>query len=253
MRLHRFYFDELIGDRTELVIKSAELINQIRNVFRMNIGDKLVIFDGLGSDYEFTIDSFNGESIISTESSGSTHGSMLILKLATQMRSAFIPARKIFLFAAIVKKDNFEWIVEKATELGVTDIIPVMAERSEKKSLNESRLKKIAVEASEQSGRGDVPKIWEIMKLEEAVGFARGLTSAKTIVFHTEGEVLSRSDLGIPRSDLGVFIGPEGGWSPRELEMFHKDNLLIRSLGPQVLRAETAVIATLSQVVFDIK
>jgi len=257
MRLHRFYVGESIGERTEVVVDSVELLNQIQHVFRLGKGDSVIIFDGSGFDYECEIVSSDKKS--------------LILKVKRSEASRFMPMRDIGLYQAIVKKDNFEWIVEKATELGVTNIIPVIAERSEKKALNEDRLNKIAIEASEQSGRGNVPKIFPIVELEDIVkGVASGSclgdnSPMKKIVFHTEGDVLhgSDSDTGtcsgkttkdLAGSDLqkrvAVFIGPEGGWSDKEMELFHKNGFEVRCLGKQVLRSETAVIAALSTLVF---
>jgi len=124
-----------------------------------------------------------------------------------------MPTRKTYLFAAVIKKDNFEFIVEKATELGVTDIIPIIADHSEKKALNRERLIKISIEASEQSGRGDVPKIHSITPLKD---FRRqildsrisNLESILMIAFHTDGEFLLRSDLS-ESEPVAIFIGPE--------------------------------------------
>jgi 16S rRNA (uracil1498-N3)-methyltransferase len=236
MRLHRFYTTETIGLQKKITINSAEMVNQIRRVFRLKSGDMVIIFDGSGSDYECRIADFGKESIT--------------LDVDTSSRSRFMPERKITLCAAIVKKDTFEWIVEKATELGVTKIIPIMAERSEKKNLNEMRLNKIAIEASEQSGRGNVPVIHPIMSLTESLGWVNK-KSISAVVFHTDGGTSAREYItGEGFSNLQeVFIGPEGGWSPEELELFHKDNIPVVTLGNQVLRAETAVIAALSLVI----
>ena len=236
MRLHRFFVDQNIGAQTELSINSAELVNQVRRVFRLKKGDSVVVFDGSGSDYECRIEGF-GE-----------HPESVTLAVVSSERSRYVPARDLYLYAAVVKKDTFEWIVEKATELGVTHIIPVMAERSEKKSLNEARLRKIAVEASEQSGRGSVPTIMAIEPVLEAIN---GLKEKKisSVAFHTDGNGFNFSD-GLGDEPLAVFIGPEGGWSEDELDLFHKNKIPVVCLGPQVLRAETAVIAALSQVVF---
>ncbi len=232
MRLHRFYTHQNIGLQKEITINSAEFTNQIRRVFRMKTGDSVIMFDGSGSDHECTIADMGKENVI--------------LNVTTSSPSRFIPTTEVVLYAAIVKKDTFEWIVEKATELGVTKIVPVMAERTEKKSLNIERLNKLAVEASEQSGRGSVPMIREIIELEAVLNDVP-LNSEDTIVFHIDGETFSVAEAGSKKS-LNVFIGPEGGWSPKELEMFHSKNLAIKSLGNQVLRAETAVVATLSLV-----
>ena len=156
MRLHRFYIHELIGNRKELTVNSPELVNQLRHVLRLKIGEEAILFDGSGSDHLVAIKRFVGTD-------------QAVFDVSSSSRSRFMPPRKTYLFAAVVKKDNFEFIVEKATELGVTDIIPIIAEYSEKKALNEGRLKLIAIEASEQSGRGDVPKIHPIVSLKEGI------------------------------------------------------------------------------------
>lgn len=257
MRLHRFYITEKVGARTEITIHSTELVNQVRRVFRLKSGDSLVIFSGTGFDYECKIDGFGESNKIKSDNEVRLH-------VATTKRSAFSPARNIYLCASVVKKDNFEWIAEKATELGVTHIIPVMSERSEKKALNEPRLKKIAVEASEQSGRGDVPQVLPIMSLQETISFLKsgainnsdepGVAKKKEpvnlIAFHTEGKTFSENKPDA-KSPLALFIGPEGGWSPSEIERFHNNNIPVLCLGSQILRSETAVIAALSQVVFS--
>ncbi len=246
MRLHRFYTTEKIGLQKEITIQSAEMVNQVRRVFRLKSGDSVIMFDGSGSDYECRISDFGKESIT--------------LDIDSSTRSRFMPEREIVLCAAVVKKDTFEWIVEKATELGVTKIIPIMAERSEKKNLNEARLKKIAVEASEQSGRGTVPVISEIMSLKEVVDYmakSGGLTSSqqgevslKAVAFHLDGEPFDARKINTKNNSLAIFIGPEGGWSENELAMFHKSGVPVVTLGTQVLRAETAVVATLSVIMF---
>jgi 16S rRNA (uracil1498-N3)-methyltransferase len=258
MRLHRFYIPEEIGSKTELAIHSPELVHQIKNVFRLKVGDSIIVFNGTCFDYLCKIDKFGEPTIIGGNSDSDDGRTLLLTKLSSR-RSAFSSARKVFLCAAVVKKDTFEWIVEKATELGVTNIIPVMAERSEKKTLNEERLRKIAIEASEQSGRGDVPEISPIVSLEDAIkSFQQGPTSSATssatvavklVAFHTEGG--TRSDLVQKDQPVTLFIGPEGGWSPDEIEVFHKNNIEVVCLGKQILRAETAVVAALSLIVFN--
>ncbi len=236
MRLHRFYHSEKIGDKKELTISSADFANQISRVFRLSVGDKVVVFDGSGNDYVCEL--------LEVKPRGS-----VALRIFEIGPSRFMPTRKIYLFQSMIKKDKFEWVVEKATELGVTDIVPVLAERSEKKDLNIERLRKIAIEASEQCGRGDVPVIASDTAtarphLEELLTI-----DCRKVALHLEGEnfISSRPRL---EGAIGVFIGPEGGWSPSEIEMFHKNGVTICSLGKQVLRAETAAIATLSLVVF---
>ena len=250
MRLHRFYISEKIGTKTELTIHSAELAHQLRHVFRLRTGDAVILFDGSGSDFECVI----------TENAHPDKESISFNVTATE-KSHFTPERTVCLCAAIVKKDTFEWIAEKATELGVTHIIPIVAERSEKKSLNMERLNKIVIEASEQSGRGSVPFIAPIMTLEESIAALKNINTEtsgiKTISkesepfeflsFHTDALAFERSDVE-GEYPLAIFIGPEGGWSLNEVDVFNKESIPVKSLGDQVLRAETAVVAGLAVV-----
>jgi len=237
MRLHRFYVFVNIAGQREHTIISAELNHQLRHVFRLGIGDRVVLFDGSGFDHTCTIASFVGD-----------YG--VIFDVGERTSSRYMPNRKVWLFMTVVKKDNFEFIVEKATELGVTDIVPVIAERTEKKALNEERLKRIAIEASEQSGRGDVPTIGEVVDFEDALKRATDISSAngQAIAFHTEDDSFDPSDIAEKGKSLAIFIGPEGGWSPAEIALFHTYKIAVRCLGPQVLRAETAAVAALSVV-----
>lgn len=236
MRLHRFYTSDTIGSRKELTVTDAEVVHQIRRVFRLRPDDLVVMFDGSGFEYVCTIMSYEGDDRMTLSVRESNH-------------ARFTPSKgpRLWLFAALVKKDTFETIVEKATELGVTDIVPIMAERSEKKSTNEARLSKIVMEASEQSGRGDLPLIHPVMSLKDAIDLSVTQKVKKVIAFHTVGAQFRHGeDSGIE----GCFIGPEGGWSPSEVDLFHTQKIPVRCLGPQILRAETAVIATLSLVVY---
>ena len=234
MRLHRFYLNELVGSKNEVILDSTDVVHQIRKVFRLKKGDLLIVFDGSGSDYTCGIEDFRDETII--------------LGVREASKSRFMPEREVYLYASLVKKDTFEWIVEKATELGVTKIIPIIAERSEKKAINDSRLKKIAIEASEQSGRGSVPEIEAVVSLKELFDKARN-SNIKMIAFHTDAELFGGLNLG-EVEPLAVFIGPEGGWSLDEVVLFHENKIPVKSIGTQVLRAETAAVATLSLVMF---
>jgi 16S rRNA (uracil1498-N3)-methyltransferase len=148
----------------------------------------------------------------------------------------------VFLCMALVKKDNFELIAQKVTEIGVTHIVPILCEHSEKRKLNFERLNKIVLEASEQSGRGDIPTIHEVMKIEEV--FKKGILPQEKIVLHPEGDTLKKYLSGLHEAkSFAVFVGPEGGFTPKELELLKSYNVPIVSLGSQILRAETAAIA----------
>ena len=243
MKLQRFYVAREVPSKfsTEGVFEVADenLVNQLKRVFRFKIGNEIIVFNGDGQDHECIIKEFVKDKVV--------------LQINKSYGSRFMPDREIWLCVAIIKKDNFEWIVEKSTELGVSHIIPILSDRSEKKSLNMERLEKIIIEASEQSGRGNVPTIHQILKLEESIEYIRGSQASndkfQILAFHTEGELVQGETLYKDKS-IAIFIGPEGGWSEKEVDLFHKDNIPVKSLGRQVLRAETAAVAVLAQFVF---
>ena len=147
--------------------------------------------------------------------------------------------KNITLYLSLIKKDNFELAAQKATELGVARIIPMLSERSEKKNVSLDRLEKITIEASEQCGRGVIPTISPIMTLEEALSTLSKATHP--LYFNSNGDTLCTQIAG--KSDLSLFIGPEGGWGPFDLDLFQKNYVPSCSLGENILRAETAAIA----------
>ncbi len=159
-----------------------------------------------------------------------------------------MPKINLWLCVGIIKKDNFEWITQKATELGVSHIVPVLCERTEKKSLNMERLQKIAVEASEQSGRGDVPEIDEVVELSELMTSQRNIDALpkEKIVLHLEGEYVGDFLARMQPKSLAIFLGPEGGFSEKEIAEFALHSIPAISLGTQILRAETAAVAVTS-------
>jgi 16S rRNA (uracil1498-N3)-methyltransferase len=165
-------------------------------------------------------------------------------------------AMPITLLLAVFKFDRMEWAIEKATELGVATIVPVIARRTEKHlalaaEKRVERWRRLAHEAAKQSRRADLPAI------EEPIALAKRLqlpTSAKCILLAEDEHNTSlrqriESALQTPNADLPNFefsIGPEGGWTSEEFALFARHDWLPASLGPRILRAETAAIAALA-------
>ncbi len=244
MRLHRFYINQVIGEEKEITLTDPELIHQLANVFRFKIEDQVILFDGSGLEYISEIISLTKKE--------------LVVKILSYSAKATRDV-SISLYLSLIKKSNFELAVEKCTEIGVTEIHPVISERSEKKDLNIERLEKIVKEASEQSGRCTLPKVLNINPLEIAV--SQAITEGKLcITFHTDAnsftpfEITQTNSLHLTRTnhsdsflnkfegEVAIFIGPEGGWTEKEMALFKKNNFEIRSLGQNILRAETAAI-----------
>jgi 16S rRNA (uracil1498-N3)-methyltransferase len=173
------------------------------------------------------------------------------------------PALPITLVTAIYKFDRMEWAIEKATELGVAAVAPVIAQRTEKHlalaaEKRVERWRRIALEAAQQSRRSDVPAISDPMPLADRVRAASAATrpvagSAFIVLAEQERtttlrnvleETLSHAKAEMPA--LEIAIGPEGGWAPDEEALFDANGWRAASLGPRILRAETAAIAALA-------
>jgi len=160
-------------------------------------------------------------------------------------------ALPVHLLLAVFKFDRFEWAVEKATELGVGSITPILARRTEKHlamaaSKRVERWRKIALEASKQSRRTDVPSIGDPASLKLALG--QEAAPRRILLSETEQEVSLRSALQAeaPLSGLALAIGPEGGWTAEEMGLFTAHEWRHVTLGPRILRAETAAIAAIA-------
>jgi 16S rRNA (uracil1498-N3)-methyltransferase len=148
------------------------------------------------------------------------------------------------LLLSIFKFDRMEWAIEKCTELGVARIIPTIAQRTESHLASAAakrvaRWQRIALQASEQSRRLSPPEISQPIKLTEAVSLPG---DTRIVLSESENEIMLKDALQ-PDSNILLAIGPEGGWTESEFEIFHSANWTPASLGPTILRAETAAIA----------
>ena len=210
----------------KITLTDSELIHQLINVFRFKAGDKVILFDGSSFEYEAEISALSKKEISFNP------------LVKTQGKDTLNKKNNVSLYLSLIKKSNFELAVEKCTEIGVTEIHPIISERSEKKDLNLERLNKIVKEASEQSGRVTLPEVFEITDLEKAV--SQAIKDNKTcVVFHTDVNQTKSPNIS---NNIAIFIGPEGGWTDKEMDLFKKNSFQIHSLGQNVLRAETAAI-----------
>lgn len=234
MKLHRFYVSEglppkgVLLEKKQVTLTLPPFIHQIRNVLRLRPGEKIILFDGKDLEYLSNIVSYEGKGGVT-------------LNIEEITRNNVVFKKEVYLFFSMVKKDNMEWILEKGTEVGVSHFIPVISARSEKKSINVERSQKIIIEAAEQSGRNKLPIIHPATRLEDVFYNFK----LSFIVLEKNFPVLYGND--IKDISIGLLTGPEGGWTPKEIEMFKKEKVTLRSLGPTVLRAETAAIIASSR------
>ena len=163
-------------------------------------------------------------------------------------------ALQVDLLIALVKFDRFEWCLEKATELGVRNIVPIVAARSEKALVGaaekrHARWEKILVESAQQSRRLRAPKIEAAMKADTA--FARERAESRILLSENAGAASIRNVLGGKSSNsVALAIGPEGGWTDAELDLARAAGFAEASLGQLILRTETAVLSALAIVNF---
>ncbi len=226
MRIHRFFITERIPQKGEFTVSDAGLLNQWRSVLRMETGDKLIAFDGAGD-----------EALCELRALDKKSATLLIL----EKKKGLVPAREVTLFMSLIKRDNFELVLEKATELGVSRIVPVIASRSEKKGLNRLRSEKILREASEQSGRATVPVLDDVVSIKDIFNTYK----EPIIVLDPRGNHFNYENDSEP---TGLVIGPEGGFTDEEIEFFRSRCAPIISVGATILRAETAAIVAIALV-----
>jgi 16S rRNA (uracil1498-N3)-methyltransferase len=164
-------------------------------------------------------------------------------------------ALPVHLLLAVIKFDHYEWGLEKLTELGAARITPVIARRTEKHLAQAAakrveRWRRIALEAAKQSRRSDLPQVDDPLQLKQAI--AQVSAPVKLLLAETEEENSLKSELASRRVGesaemrLALAVGPEGGWTAEEMKLFSESGWRHVTLGPRILRAETAAIAALS-------
>ena len=188
----------------------------------MSGGEKIILGNGQGEELDCEIE---------------TVGKSVKVKILT--RREVEDSFSLTLYMAVVKRDNWEWVVQKAAEIGVTKIVPLITEHTVKTNLNYARLNKIVKEATEQSGRA-----W-LMKIENAISFKDSLENeaqGKSNYF-LDQEGFGIEKLGKRREgEFSLWVGPEGGWSEKEKELAELKGFKVLSLGSTTLRAETAAV-----------
>ena len=222
MRVHRFYTTTKL--EKNITVTDVGFIHQWKNVFRYTAGNSIVLF-GSGIECEYKITSIDKKSVE--------------LELICQTPS-LERNKEITLAISLIKKDNLELVLQKCTELGVTDFILLQTDRSEKKGFNRERLEKILVEATEQSGWGSVPTLSDIKKLNELCAN----DGTNIIVLDDSGIQIKTANINEAKSI--ICIGPEGGFTDGELQEARTSGAQILSFGHNTLRAETAAISIAS-------
>lgn len=221
----------------------GEDANHIAKSLRMRPGDTITVCDLYNYEYHCEICSVTDEKIA--------------LTVLQKTLSATEPTVKVTLFQALTKSDKFDSVVQKAVELGVARIVPVLTERCISRPDKESgdkkitRWQKISEAAAKQCGRGIIPQIAPIHTFSEALREMAD-TPCAFLCYENEPRVPLRQVLSdCKESDYAFLIGPEGGLSPDEVTSAVKSGIALVSLGKRILRTETASACVLSAIMFN--
>ena len=224
MRIDRFFSDRIEGDR--IILYGEENHHAIR-VLRKQKGDIVSVFDGKGREF-----------IARIEETGKGQS---ILKILEEVPPREYPFH-IAIAQALIKHNRWDWFLEKATEIGVKEIIPLITEfavvRTQSKK---SRWEKIVMNACKQSGRQIIPTIHQPMDIERLIEYSKDFPTR--IVAHPDGERIIK----LPMEDKVILtVGPEGGFSEGEIERLEGAGFVRANLGNFILRSETAPLYALS-------
>lgn len=232
MRIPRIYTSQILASDSDIELEAGPS-HHLLKVLRMSVGRELILFNGNGGEYP-------------SEIVQSTKKTATIRVKSERQRPNSSPLQSE-LGIGISKGDRFDWVVQKATELGVSDIHPLITERSEIKLSQERALKKMAswqqiiISACEQCQRNTLPNLHAPVNLQEFT--ANSEAEQKFVLHHRTDRSLASI---APPSSVSLLIGPEGGLSDSEIAEAEKNQFSSLRVGPRVLRTETAPLAALS-------
>lgn len=231
----------------DFVLITGSDVNHIKNVLRMKPGEELVICDGESHEYLCSVDDFTAEGVS--------------CKILERRDAALELPLKVVLYQGLPKKDKMELIIQKAVELGASEIVPVVTKRTivkledpKKEEKKTERWQAIAEAAAKQCGRGIIPKVKSPVTYKQALLEAKALDVRLIPYELAEGMDAARNEIaGLKdKKSVGVFIGPEGGFERSEIEDAVTAGVTPITLGKRILRTETAAICVLSVIMFGL-
>jgi 16S rRNA (uracil1498-N3)-methyltransferase len=232
--MHRFFVSPCALRQSPIVL-TGDLAHQMRRVLRLAPGDRVALLDGDGSSCEAEVIAVTAKDVR--------------LVPLTWAAAAGEPAVHITLYQAVLKGERFAWALQKGTEVGVSAFVPVLTERSIVDDLHvveakRERWQRIIQEAAEQCGRGRVPELLPGQLLRQALKIPAWPGALRVIPWEGEharslSDLLTECNL-CDHVRIEVFVGPEGGFSDSEIDWARQHDVQPVSLGPRILRAETA-------------
>jgi 16S rRNA (uracil1498-N3)-methyltransferase len=233
-KIHRFIGNYQLGEGN-MRIDDGELAHQMRSVLKLEPGEIVIIGDGSGLEAHCRILSYDRAAVV--------------LEGMSLGRNTAELALRTTLYCAVLKADHFELAAAKATEIGISEVVPLITKRTVKLNLRLDRVEKIVREAAELSGRGIVPAVMPVQNFEDAITRA----SHHDVNFFFDASGASFAGAAKSVRTAGIFIGPEGGWDEAEIQEAERAGMRMVSLGNFTLRAETAVIVASYMVAHSLK
>ena len=227
----RFFIDGTADGRA--YIAGADALH-IAKALRMRPGEALALCDGKGTDFEGVLETVTDRQVT--------------VRITVSRPSQAEPTLAVTLYQGLPKGDKMDWIVQKAVELGVTAVVPVATRRSVarlegKADKKQERWQRIAAEAAGQCGRGILPAVERPLSWNQALS---RLSGEPALVFYEGGGRPLRELVTPSTRRLSVFVGPEGGFDPEEIDAIRRQGGGVATLGPRILRCETAPLAALT-------
>ncbi len=240
--MHRFFADTALAVGDEHIIGGTDA-RHISRVLRLDKGDEIIVCDAEG---------FDCECIISSALDG-----CVTAKVQAKSQSLTEPKIHVTLYQGVPKGDKLDTVVQKCVELGASELVPVSMKRSvaiiKDPQKRKERLNKIAFEAAKQCQRAKVPLVNEVMSFSEAIKKAKNADLC-LLPYEEERSVSIKEVLREEKNvfSVSIFIGPEGGFDISEVELAKENGFKTVSMGPRILRTETAPLAALSAVMYEL-
>ncbi len=239
----RFFLNQKIKDeQKEVLVFDVGCIFQITKVLRKKKEDRIVILDNTGFEYECQIRQANKK--------------LLLLDVLKKCKNENEPEIEVVLYQSIIKKNKIEFVFEKCTEVGVSAFCPILSEHSVKLSFNKKRAETILKEAAEQSQRGKIPELFDVLAFKKAIKKCEQ-NSALNLIFHNFGENENLHNFILKNKEfqkvkkINIFVGPEGGFSENEINFAKENGFFVLSLGKRTLKAETAAVVSSAFLLLD--
>jgi 16S rRNA (uracil1498-N3)-methyltransferase len=255
--MHRFFVspDQLEGDK---VVITGPAVHHIQTVLRLAPGDYIVVLDNSGWEREVEIVEVGREQVVG--------------RVVSKTLVASEPRTKLSLYQSVLKGSHFELVLQKGTELGIVEFVPLISQRCVIAGLDDvnkkmSRWQRIVQEAAEQSKRGRLPHLQSAMLFSQACERAKrtgGLSlmpweeekrvNLKLVFGEGKKQAKGKKALSFPSRpfSISLFIGPEGGFTFEEVTLAQRYGIVPITLGPRILRAETAGLVTAAAILYEL-